>query len=318
MAYTFADVSGQRIYCGAVTPASTFSFYVRFLLNQDMGGDGFNRWFMAINTAAADQYQLAVLCRAGTGNRLEFGFTYNGGAGSASTTWDTGWSAPVTAGLVGTYDGAHVLLYSGSGTTPKGDFPTTETPDQGGGQQLGLGCVYLDPPPMAFTAPITLYEAAWFPGVVLTPALAEYFCTGPGIPNFQTYADFGGIPLPESAWPLVANANDLRGAHNGTVTGATLVAGDGLNRYPIRIGAVPGTTVALPVQDPAVAGVLSTAKSGAEAWGVGLTGVAAAPMNINVPTPVAHAVALGLGETAAVGITNEPQTIRRILVVGMG
>ena len=165
MAYTFTDISGDRIYPGAVTNAGTFSFFARFNLKSDTGGGGANRWVASINDTTAANYQLVLYFPFGSTNRLQFGFTESGVAKLA--VWDTGWTTPFEAAVVGTYDGSDLNVYSAGSSTPVATLATSATPDQGS-QQMGLGCVFIDPPPTVFTAPIILYEAGWYPGVVLT------------------------------------------------------------------------------------------------------------------------------------------------------
>ena len=220
MAYTFTDISGDRIYPGAVTNAGTFSFFARFNLKSDTGGGGANRWVASINDTTAANYQLVLYFPFGSTNRLQFGFTESGVAKLA--VWDTGWTTPFEAAVVGTYDGSDLNVYSAGSSTPVATLATSATPDQGS-QQMGLGCVFIDPPPTVFTAPIILYEAGWYPGVVLTAAQSA-------AATASTQPRAIG-PAPAFYWPMLNDARAMMGGTDGVVTGAVLADHTGGNLY---------------------------------------------------------------------------------------
>jgi hypothetical protein len=216
MAYTFTDLSANRIAVGAPANANTFSFFARFILNADTGGGGANRWLASFNNAAISQWQLALLFPAGTTNQLAFNITKAGGT-SVGPAWTTGWSTPSTHSVCCTYDQTQLAIYADGSSTAKATTAETAAPDQGS-QTLTFGAI----PTLSDAAPMTLYEAAWWAGTALTAAQAGAITAG----------NPGGIVFPTDYWGLVNNANDLFGSNNGTVTGASLVAHAGSNLYP--------------------------------------------------------------------------------------
>jgi len=217
MAYTLTDISTDRIAVGAPANANTFSFFARFILNADAGGGGANRWLASFNNAAISQWQLALLFPAGTTNQLAFNITKAGGT-SVGPAWTTGWTTPSTHTVVCTYNQTTLALYADGDATPKATTAETAAPDQGS-QTLTFGAI----PTLSDAAPMTLYEAAWWPGTVLTGAQAAQLGSGSAV----------GLPTPTDYWGFIGNAYDLFGGMHGTVSGATLIAGDGLNVYPL-------------------------------------------------------------------------------------
>ena len=220
MAYTFTDLSTDRITVGAPANANTFSFFARFTLNSDTGATG-NRWVASFNDAAIAQWQLALLFPAGPANVLAFNITKAGGT-SVGPAWTTGWSTPSTHSVCCIYDQVNLAIYADGSATAKATTAETAAPDQGS-QTLTFGAI----PTLSDATPMTLFEAAWWPGTVLSAANAAAITAA--TPNAA------GITRPSNYWGLVADARDYFGANPGTVSGATLVAQTGINLYPVII-----------------------------------------------------------------------------------
>ncbi len=214
MAYLFGAANTDGIDCGtAVTTGATFSVFVRVKVTAA------NTVYRALatyaNSTTGVEYQMFLAFGAGTTNIVTFGF---GAAGTyPAATWTSGFTAGSTHTLVGTYDGANLRIYADTDATAKVTQATTLTPDSTSirfqiGQDQGFG--------NNKSADSTLYEVGWWPGTVLTGAQAAGMGAGTAPPT-----------SPSDYWPLVSDALAFTGGHNGTVTGASVVAHSGTNLY---------------------------------------------------------------------------------------
>jgi hypothetical protein len=135
------------------------------------------------------------------------------------TTWLSGFGAGETHRLTYAVDPGSTLqdLYADSDSTAKAHVGDAHAADQVANQRFTIG--NNQGQTNSFNG--TIYEIAWWAGTLLTGGQIAQLASG----------NLSGIPNPTSYWGFNVDATDLFGGQHGTVTGAVLAAGDGLNLY---------------------------------------------------------------------------------------
>jgi hypothetical protein len=171
----------------------------------------------------------------GATNQIRVLNTSANGSLFPAVAWTSGFTAGSTHVVVVTYDGADWRIYADGDATAKATghafFDASYT---GPGDESTAGSAIGGLPTGAGTnlsADSTIYEVAWYPGVVLTGAQAAAHANG----TQMAATAF----VPTNYWGFLGNANDIYAANNGTVTGASLVSGSGTNWFPAVSASAP-------------------------------------------------------------------------------
>ena len=213
MAYLFpAGAVTDKIDCGTgVTNGGVnMSLAIRF---RPTAANTTIRYLVQL-TDSTDWNFLLQFGSAGT-NVVSWGFTT--GAATPAVSWTTGFGAGELHTLVGTYDGANLLLYADTDSTAKATLAETRTPDTG-----TLTFVIGNRPATNNCAASTIYEVAFWPTVTLTGTQAAFF--GGGYDAAYLFAPFH--------WRLLTTPNARRGGQHGAITGLTRVTHDARILYP--------------------------------------------------------------------------------------
>jgi hypothetical protein len=227
MAYSFGSVASDIIDMGtSVTHAPTFTLAVRFALTTSNNTEG--RVLACYHDGTAPQNVNLFTQTAGGNEKLALLFSAAAGTDFSNlAAWESGGLTPGSIHTVmGVYDGALMSLFFDTDATAKATHVTSATPDQST-QHFTVGNQFSG----TNSAHGTIYEAAWWPGVVLTGALCAQLGGG----------DASNLPRPTNYWGLLGDATDTFGGKTGTVTGATSAAGSGVNWFPYRMPFNAGT-----------------------------------------------------------------------------
>jgi hypothetical protein len=222
MAFSFGAANTDNIDAGtAITrDASKFSLFARFKLA--VGGSG-ARVIAGYRDAAGTNINVQLYAN---GTALQAALSQGGTATFVS--WNAGIAENVEYRVALTWDVAvpTFRIYADGDTTAKAiATPSQIGADVGGTQSFYLGNLVGS----SVSLHGTLYEVGWWAGTALDATQCGAITSG----------SVSGVPDPTDYWPLVSDANALFGGHNGTVTGASVVAHSGSNLYgsppsPIR------------------------------------------------------------------------------------
>jgi hypothetical protein len=230
MAYLFGAGNPDRIAVTGLTPWTTrMTVFARFSLA------AVNTTPRRIWTTAGSIATVLDFVSGGT-NQARFGYQ-DAPSVSQFASWSSGFTADSMHTLVGTIDltlsSDQVKLYADLDATPKAALTSALGP------RLAETDYYLGGDGGTASLAGTLYELAYWADHALTGAQAAKLGEADGN---VIGAD---VPMPTDYWSFVNNATavlstgeDKRlrvvpfGLHNGAVTGATLVAHAGTDRYP--------------------------------------------------------------------------------------
>jgi len=231
MAYLFGSANTDCIDCGtAVTTAATFSAFIRFKVAT---ADSTLRLPFGLRNAGGTRINLQIYFNSGT-NVLNGAVTVGAGTADGTAPWTSGFTAGTIHTVVVTVSGTAMALYADTDATPKVSATLVNVVDTDGTQDFSIGNL----PGQTFSLNGTMYEVGWWAGTAVSAA--EAAAMGSGTPPATQATHY---------WPLVSDANALFGGHNGTVTGATVVAHSGANLYAAAGGPSPLLTVLRPSQD---------------------------------------------------------------------
>jgi hypothetical protein len=215
MGYLFGSGNTDTIVCGKPTQnGGAYSAAARFSL---ASADPASKTLLAFRTAGTN---ILMQCLFGDGNAVinnQMVWAVTVGGAVTSCVWTTGFLANEIHTLVFTFDGTTMRLYADTDSTNKASQAVGGPLDTDAAQQFEIGNTFASPT-VSFHG--TIYEVGLWPGTVLTGA--EAAAIGSGTPPATGPTDY---------WPLVNDAVALFGGHDGTVTGATVVAHSGANLY---------------------------------------------------------------------------------------